>query len=63
MNKTLSLFFVLLFFTSCTKELEIKIPEKEPKLVVSSTIVPFTMPMPVRLGLELQSSLNIFDTT
>ena len=63
MNKTLLIFSSLLFIISCTKEIEIKIPEKQPKLVVSSTIVPFTLPMPAQLGLELQSSLNIFDTT
>jgi Domain of unknown function (DUF4249) len=63
MNKTLLISCLLFSVISCTKEIEIKIPEKQPKLVVSSTLVPFTLPMPAQLGLELQSSLNIFDTT
>lgn len=62
MNK---IYIVLLFFisVSCTKEIEIEIPNKEPSFVVNSLITPFTLPMPLQIGIELQSSSHIFDTT
>lgn len=62
MNK---IYFVIitLFLFSCTKEIEIEIPKNKAKLVVYSTIVPFTLPMPKNLGIKLQSSKYIFDTT
>lgn len=56
-------FIVLLFLWSCTKEIEIDIPQEEPSLVVHSSIVPFTMPVSKSLGIDLQSSLYIYDTT
>jgi hypothetical protein len=31
-------------------------------LVVNSTLVPFSLPMPKHLGIELSSSQSIFDT-
>ena len=62
MRKTYFAILVLLLF-SCTKEIEIKIPENQHKLVVYSTIVPLTFPKPKDLGIVLQSSKHIFDTT
>lgn len=52
---------VLLF--SCTKEVEIQIPQEKPKIVAYSTIVPFTLPTPKPLGIKLQSSLHIFNNS
>lgn len=59
------IFFVtiILFLFSCTKEIEIGIPKEKPKLIVYSTIVPLTFPHPKGLGIKLQSSKHIFDTT
>jgi hypothetical protein len=48
---------------SCTKELEIDIPSQNPRLVVYSTIVPFSLPLPKTLTIDVQSSNHIFDTT
>lgn len=52
---------VLLF--SCTKEIEIGIPQQKHKLVAYSTIVPLTFPAPKPVGIKLQSSLHIFDNS
>ncbi len=62
MRKTYFVILVLLLF-SCTKEIEIEIPENQHKLVVYATIVPLTFPMPKDLGVVLQSSKHIFDTS
>ncbi|MCD6111939.1 MAG: DUF4249 family protein [Bacteroidales bacterium] len=62
MNKIYIIVFTLILI-SCTKEIEINIPEEKHKLVAYSTIVPFTFPNPKPLGLTLQSSLHIFDTS
>ncbi|MFA6925015.1 MAG: DUF4249 domain-containing protein [Bacteroidales bacterium] len=62
MNK-ISYVFLFLIFLSCNKEIEIKIPEKKPKLVVNCTLVPFTLPMPKTLYFDIKSSTHIFDTT
>jgi hypothetical protein len=50
--------------TSCGKEqvIKIEIPEKPPSLVVNSTLVPYNLPIPQYLGVELSSSTSIFDT-
>ena len=52
MRKTYFIILVLLLF-SCTKEIEINIPENQHKLVVYSTIVPLTFPKPKDLGVVL----------
>lgn len=62
-EKKLIYLFTFLFFISCSKEIEIKIPEKKPKIVVNSTLVPFTLPAPKSLYLNIQNSATIFDTT
>jgi len=54
---------IILFLFSCTKEIEIEIPKEKHKLVAYSTIVPLTFPYPKALGIKLQSSKHIFDTT
>jgi hypothetical protein len=50
--------------SSCGKEMEIEIDirEKPASLVVNSTLVPFNVPIPKFLGIELSSSISIFDT-
>ncbi len=53
---------LVLISISCTKEIEIFIPDQKPSLVVYSTIVPLTFPQPKYLSISLQSSTNIFDT-
>lgn len=58
MKNVLKLFIIFLLF-SCTKEIEIDIPQETPKIVAYSTIVPFTLPNPKPLGIKLQSSLHI----
>jgi len=57
----ITIILILFSFFSCTKEIEIDIPQKKSKLVVYSTIVPLTLPAPKALGIKLQSSLHIFD--
>lgn len=47
---------------SCVRELEIDVPFEDPKLVVYSTIVPFTLPMPKQLGITLKKSQHLSDT-
>ncbi len=62
MRKVYFIAMVLLLF-ACTKEIEIEVPPEKPKLVAYSTIVPFTASNPKTLGITLQSSEYIFDTT
>ena len=57
------LIFLFFLFISCAKEIKIKIPERPPMLVVNSTLVPFTLPVPKALYLDIQSSAPVFDTT
>ncbi len=52
--------FGVLFY-SCTKEVEIEIPQEKHKMVAYSTIAPFILPTPKPLKIKLQSSLHIFD--
>jgi len=56
--------FLAFFLSSCGKELEIEIeiPANNPKLVVNSTLVPYSLPGGKYLGIELGSSTSIFDT-
>jgi hypothetical protein len=54
---------LILVLTSCTKDIEIDIPEKEKKLVLYSTIVPFTLPQPKFNGFRISETRHIFDTT
>ncbi len=55
---------VCCFLSSCGKELELEInvPDKPKSLVVNSTLVPFNLPIPKYLGIELTNSQSIFDT-
>lgn len=53
----------ILFILSCTKIIEIEIPEETPKLVAYATIVPYSFPTPKPLNLTLQRSNYIFDTS
>jgi Domain of unknown function (DUF4249) len=62
MNKFYYLLCVL-FLISCSKEIEITLPEKPHKIVVNSTLVPFTLPYPKALYLDIQSSNPIFEAT
>jgi hypothetical protein len=48
---------------SCEKEVSIPIPEKEPKLVVDATLVPYSLPNAKYLGVNVTSSRHIFDST
>lgn len=64
MNKTfLNILLLTVGLFSCSKEIEIKIPEKKPKIVINSTLVPFTLPIPKALYLDISSSAPVFDTT
>lgn len=63
MNYKILLLLILLVPISCSKEIEINIPDKEESLVVYSTLVPFTLPMPKSLSINLSSTKHIFDTT
>jgi len=58
----LFLLTAFLLFISCTKEIEIEIPEQEPKLVIYSTIEPLLFPHPKSLRVSLQQSAHISDT-
>ena len=63
MNKIiLFLLTAFLLFISCTKEIEIEIPEQEPNLVIYSTIEPLLFPHPKSLRVSLQQSAHISDT-
>jgi len=61
--KSINILIVSFIFFSCTKEVVIDIPQEKPKIVVYSTIVPFTIPIPKPLGIKLQSSLHTFDNS
>ena len=61
MNKT-NYAFIILLLISCSKKIEINIPVRTPRIVVNSTLVPFTLPRPKSLYLDIQSSAPIFDT-
>ena len=61
--KNIIILIVSLLLFSCTKEVEIEIPQEKPKIVAYSTIVPFTLPSPKPLGIKLRSSLHIFDNS
>ena len=54
---------LVLVLVSCSKDIEIDIPEKEKKLVLYSTIVPFTLPQPKLNGFYISETRHIFDTT
>lgn len=63
MKKILYFIFIICGFISCTKEVEITVPEEKNKLVLYSTIVPFSMPMPKYLTIDVMASSHIYDTT
>jgi hypothetical protein len=54
---------IVFIFISCSKEIEIKIPDQKPAIVVYSTIVPFTLPQPKSLSIEIKKTAHIFDTS
>ncbi len=62
-NNIIFVLIITLSIASCTKDLEIDIPEKENKLVIYSTLVPFTFPQPKQLRVDVTSTKHIFDTT
>lgn len=53
----------LLFSCDITTEIEVDIPLKPPKLVINSTLVPWTIPGMKQLGIEVSSTTHIFDTS
>lgn len=59
--KYLKVIIMCFLLFSCTKEVEIEIPHEKPKIVAYSTIVPYTPPCPKQPGINLQSSMHIFD--
>ncbi|MBE9467641.1 MAG: DUF4249 domain-containing protein [Bacteroidetes bacterium] len=57
--------FILLIFIliSCTKEISIDLPKKEPKLIVNSFFIPFTTPNPKSFNVKVNQSSPLLDTT
>ena len=57
--------FILLIFiiSSCTKEISIDLPKKEPKLVINSFFIPFTTPNPKSFNVKVNQSSPLLDTT
>ena len=44
-------------------EIEVDIPSKPPKLVINSTLVPWSIPGTKQLGIEISGTTHIFDTS
>ena len=63
MKNKLTLLFILVISISCTKEIEIEIPPEKPKMVLYSTMVPFTLPRPKPLSLSIKSTKHIYDSS
>ncbi|MDA3818654.1 MAG: DUF4249 domain-containing protein [Prolixibacteraceae bacterium] len=65
MNILKNLFFILLMgcFFSCTQEIEISLPPQQSSLVVYSTLVPFTLPIPKSLYINIGDTRQMNDTT
>ena len=64
MQKKVIFFFLLIFIiNSCTKEINIDLPEKEPKLVINSFFIPFTLPYPKSFNVKVNQSSPLLDTT
>jgi len=61
--RLLVLFFGVLFFISCTKEIEVDFPISKKELAIYSTIVPWTLPNPKKLNVNIQLTKDINDTT
>ncbi len=61
-NKSYTLLLILTILLSCSKEIEIVIPERKPTLVAYSTLVPLTFPHPKSLYITLQHTGHIFDS-
>jgi hypothetical protein len=59
------LWISLFFLNSCdvTMEIEVDIPSKPPKLVINSTLVPWSIPGMKQLGIDVSSTTHIFDTS
>ena len=53
---------LVLISISCSKEIEIDIPHQKPSLIVYSTIIPFTLPRPKFLSIDIKATKHIFDT-
>lgn len=60
-----TLFFLLLIFIliSCTKKISIDLPKKEPKLVINSFFIPFTLPYPESFKVKVSQSSPLLDTS
>ncbi len=59
------LLIILIILNSCdiTTEIEVDIPSKPPKLVINSTLVPWSIPGMKQLGVEVSGTTHIFDTS
>lgn len=56
-------FLLFLALESCTKDITIDVPETEHKLVINSTIAPFTAGYPKQIYVDVSSSIAVTDTT
>lgn len=61
MLRLLAVFVFAMLLFSCSKEISVDIPEKPTRLVVESTLVPYTTNGKY-LGIKVSSSQHIFDT-
>lgn len=55
-------FILVVFHFACSKEISIEIPEKQPKLVIEATLVPYSA-NGKHLGVTVKTSRHIFDTS
>lgn len=64
MKKQISIFFVafLFVFQSCSKEIVIQIPQKEPSMLIESVLLPFDVNGPL-LGVNIFETSSVFDTS
>ncbi len=53
---------IVTIFISCTKKIEIELPNQKPKLSIKCTFVPFTLPSPRVFIVEVFQSTSILDT-
>ena len=54
---------IIILAISCTKEIEIQIPNQTAKLVVNSTILPYSFFNTKQLSVKLSETKHIFDST
>jgi hypothetical protein len=53
---------MILFLVSCQQEIEIDIPQIEPKIVIHSLITPFSLPSPTPLNAYVERSTQFSDS-